>query len=354
MRSKTRKPAVGARPGTLAIDPQAPKPHLCVISYDEDTVEEHDSVGLADLGELPVSGRKLWVDVQGLGDEQLLRGLAEIFAVHPLALEDVVHIPVRPKVEPYDENLLIVTRILQMGKEDDLNVEQVSLLIGKDYVLSFQERYGDVLDPVRQRLQVDHSRMRELPSDYLGYAILDTIVDSYYPVLEIMGDRIEGLEKRVLDEASPETLQELNTIRGQLLSLRRVISPQREAVKALLRVEDELVSDPVRVYFRDTYDHVVQLSEAVEQARELVSGVMNTYLTVVSNRMNDVMKTLTIVASIFVPLTFIAGIYGMNFERMPELGLRWAYPASLGIMALVAGGMVFYFWRKGWIGRRGG
>jgi len=266
----------------------------------------------------------------------------------------VVHIPVRPKVEPYDENLLIVTRILQMGNEDDLNVEQVSLLIGKDYVVSFQERYGDVLDPVRQRLQVDHSHMRELPSDYLGYAILDSIVDSYYPVLEIMGDRIEGLEKRVLDEASPETLQELNTIRGQLLSLRRVISPQREAVNALLRVEDELVSEPVRVYLRDTYDHVVQLSEAVEQARELVSGLMNTYLTVVSNRMNDVMKTLTIVASIFVPLTFIAGIYGMNFERMPELGLRWAYPASLGTMAIVAGGMVVYFWRKGWIGRRRG
>lgn len=347
-----RKPPVGARPGTLAIDPAAPKPVLCVFSYDQDTLEEFESIGIDEISNLKSSGRKLWVDVQGLGDEKLLRRLAEIFAVHPLALEDVVHVPVRPKAEPYEQNLLFVTRMLRMGDEDLLDVEQVSILIGKDYVVTFQERYGDVLDPVRQRLRVENSRMRTLTADYLGYAILDTIIDAYYPLVENVGERIERLEERVLTEASPETLHELQSMKALLLTLRRAVAPQREAVNTLVRGEDKLVSETVRMYLRDTYDHVVQTSEAVDQARELVSGLMSTYLSVVSNRMNEVMKTLTIVASVFVPLTFIAGVYGMNFEHMPELGFQWAYPLLLGVMGLVAGGMAVYFWRKGWIGRR--
>ena len=349
---KVRKPAIGARPGTLAIDPGASKPVVRVLSYDANEIQEHESLGLDDVRRLAGTGRKLWVDVQGLGDEQFLRGLAEIFSIHELALEDVVHVPIRPKAEAYENNLLVVTRMLKSSDAHQLDIEQVSLFIGKDYVLTFQERFGDVLDPVRQRLRIQKSRVRTLPSDYLGYAILDTIIDAYYPVVESMGDRIERLEERVLAEASPKSLRKLNAIKGQLLALRRAITPQREAVNALIRDENELVSQTVRVYLRDTYDHIVQTSEAVETARELVNGLMNTYLSVVSNRMNEVMKVLTIVASIFVPLTFMAGIYGMNFEFMPELRVKWAYPLLLGAMGLVVTGMVTYFWRKGWIGRR--
>jgi magnesium transporter len=348
----TRKPPVGSRPGTLAISQHAAKPVVKAYSYDEGTIQEHDPTAIEEIRQLAQAGRKLWVDVQGLGDEELLRGLAELFSIHSLALEDVVHVPIRPKSEPYESNLLVVTRMLRNTDAGRLDVEQVSLLIGKDYVLTFQERCGDVLDPVRERLAIPGSRIRTLPSDYLGYAILDTIIDAYYPVLESVGDRLDVLEERVLTEASPETLRDLNTIKGEVMTLKREVAPQREAVNSLIRDDNELVSQAVRLYLRDTYDHIVQTSEAVETAREFVNGLMNTYLSVVSNRMNEVMKTLTIVASIFVPLTFMAGIYGMNFDHMPELHSKWAYPLLLAGMAVVAFGMVFYFWRKKWIGRR--
>jgi magnesium transporter len=349
---ETRKPPIGSRPGTLAVPADAPKPALRVVRYDGDELEEHTPSGLEEIRALKTPGRKIWVDVQGLGDESLLRGLADLFSIHPLALEDVVHIPIRPKAERYEHNLLIVTQMVGMTEHRRLQIEQVSLLVGGDYVLTFQEQYGDVLDPVRRRLQVQGSLIRTLSSDYLAYAILDTIIDAYYPLVERIGDRIEELEEVVLTAVSNEPLRELNSIKGQLLTLRRAIAPQREAVGGMVRDDDSLVSSTVRMYLRDTYDHVVQTTEAVDSARELLSGLVNTYLSVVSNRMNDVMKTLTIVASIFVPLTFMAGIYGMNFEHMPELHVKWAYPASLAGMTAVAIGMLIYFRSKGWIGRR--
>ena len=351
MISRIRKPPVGSKPGTLTLNPDAQKPRLSAFSYDEDTVEGYDSIEVAEVRDLRGNGRKLWVDVQGLGDERVLRELAEIFAIHPLALEDVVHVPSRPKAEGYEQNLLVVTRMIRLS-DDEPDIEQVSLFVGVGYVVTFQERYGDVLGPVRDRLRVEGSRIRTMGSDYLGYAILDTVIDAYNPVIEAIGDRMENLEDRVLSQIPPDMLQQIHALRSQLLGLRRAIVPQRESMHVLLREENAFVSDAVQVYLRDTSDHIVQASEAVEQARERVSSLMNMYLTIVSNRMNDVMKTLTIVASIFVPLTFIAGIYGMNFERMPELGKSWGYPLTLGVMGTVAGGMVFYFWRKGWIGRR--
>jgi len=349
---KMRKPPVGARPGTLAIPEGATKSVLRVVGYDDQTIEELDAPNLEGIRELKDTGRRIWVDVQGLGDEELLLGLAELFAIHPLALEDVANVPTRPKTESYDQQLLVITQMPRSTDDLGLDVRQVSVVIGRDYLLTFQEGREDSLGPVRKRLGVQKSLMRRSSSDYLGYAILDTIVDTYYPVVESMGTRIEELEERVLADASPETLRELNSIKGQLLALRRAITPQREAVNKLIRDENELISQTARTYLRDTHDHVVQTTEAVESARELVNGQINTYLTVISNRMNEVMKTLTIVASIFIPLTFMAGIYGMNFEHMPELQKQWAYPALLVLMTLTAGGMVLYFWRKGWIGRR--
>jgi magnesium transporter len=322
-----------------------------LIRFSEDHIEERSPQTVEEVRELRASGGQLWLDVQGLGDEQILRELADLFSIHPLALEDVVHVPIRPKTEPYDHNLLVVSRMLRSTEETDIDTEQVSILVGNDFVVTFQEVYGDVLDPVRQRLQVAGSLMRRSGPDYLAYAILDTIIDAYFPVIERLGDHIETLEERVLEQASPEVLRELTEIKGTLLNLRRAVVPQREAVNTLIREENEFVSEKVRMYLRDTYDHIVQTTESVEVARELVNGLMNTYLSVVSNRMNEVMKTLTIVASLFVPLTFMAGIYGMNFEHMPELHVRWAYPALLGAMGVTAVGMLVYFWRKGWLAR---
>jgi magnesium transporter len=276
-----------------------------------------------------------------------------MFAIHPLALEDVVHIPIRPKSEAYAENMLIVSRMLRHSGNADVDTEQVSIVLGRDYVLTFQEDYGDVLDPVRNRLKVPKSMMRKHGSGYLAYAILDTIIDAYYPVIEALGDRLEELEESVLTEASPETLRDLTAIKSTLLRLRRAVAPQREAVNSMIRDDCDFLSDTVRIYLRDTYDHIVQTSEAVESARELVSGLMNTYLSVISNRMNEVMKVLTIVASIFIPVTFLAGIYGMNFENMPELGLRWGYPVLIAVMVIIAVGMLVYFRRRGWLGKSG-
>jgi magnesium transporter len=350
--SEIRKPPVGAKPGTLAIDRYATRPRVRAIRYSQDHFEEREIEGLEEFDGLLEDGRKLWIDVEGLGDEALLRRLAEIFAIHPLALEDVVNTPVRPKAEVYEENLLIVSRAVDWRGEGEPQPRQISLILGKHHVLSFRESPGPILEPVVSRLRLAGSRMRLMSVDYLAYAMLDTIVDTYYPIVEEMGERLEQLEDWVLDEASPDTPRELNRLKGELLILRRAIAPQRESVQALMRDDHEWVTDAVRVYLRDTYDHVVQIAEAVEQGREFTSSLLNTYLTVVSNRMNEVMKTLTIVASIFIPLTFLAGIYGMNFEYMPELAVRWAYPGLLGVMAVVTGGMVFYFWRKGWLGRR--
>jgi magnesium transporter len=348
-----RKPPVGAKPGTLAIDPQAPKPKLRVTAYAEEQIEEQDLQGTDGLREIQARGMKLWIDVQGLGDEETLRALGEMFSIHPLALEDIVHIPIRPKAEPYDDNLLIVSRMLRHSEGATIDTEQVCIIVGRDYVLTFQEDYGDVLDAVRHRLQVPKSLMRRHGSDYLAYAILDTIIDAYYPVIETLGDRLEELEELVLTEASPETLRDLTEIKGTLLRLRRAVAPQREAVNSMIRDECEFISDTVRVYLRDTYDHIVQTSEAVESARELVGGLMGTYLSVVSNRMNEVMKVLTIIASIFIPVTFLAGVYGMNFDHMPELHQRWAYPSLIAVMVIIGVGMLVYFWRKGWLGRSG-
>jgi magnesium transporter len=291
-----------------------------------------------------------WIDVHGLGDLHTLETLGKLFSLHPLALEDIVHVPTRPKAEAYDNNLLIITRMIQITGECDLESEQFSIVVGKNYVLTVQEWEGDVLEPVRQRLRAGRGIIRSAGAGYLGYAILDTIVDAYYPVIEVVADRLELMEEQVMVDPSPETLRELNRLKNLLIRIRRAVAPQREAVNHLVRDENEFLDATTRIYLRDTYDHCVSSSEAVEGCREFVNGLMNTYLTVISNRMNEVMKTLTILMSIFVPVTFMAGLYGMNFDHMPELHWKWSYPVLLLAMLAVAGGMLLYFRRLGWIG----
>ena len=347
---KKRGPAVGARPGTLVIAEGAPPPRIRVIAFDADGIEQHEIDDVTELEKVASDPRTTWIDIQGLGDEEVLRHVGEVFQLHPLALEDVVHVPQRPKTDEYAAHLLVVVRMVRL-QERVLDLEQVGVFIGKGYVITFQERYGDVLDPVRRRLREAKGPIRQSGPDYLAYAILDTIMDAYYPVLEGLGELLQELEDEVMERATPDLLRRIQRVKRTLLLLRRALWPQREAMSQLAREPYALVSDSTRIYLRDTYDHCVQTAEVIESYRELVSELTNTYLSMTSNRMNEIMKVLTIMASIFIPLTFIAGIYGMNFENMPELHKAWAYPLVLAVMLLTALGMLVYFWRKGWIGQ---
>jgi magnesium transporter len=344
-------------PGTLIIPAGLPAPRIRVMHYSADSLVERNIPRTSEIRPYIQQPGVTWIDVQGLGDERIIREIGEIFSMHPLALEDVVNIPQRPKTVEYPQHQLYVSRMVSLVPTSEpsvqlLDLDQVSIFLGRSYVLTFQEDYGDVLDPVRQRIRTG-AQVRRLGPDYLAYAVIDTIIDNYYPVLEYYSERIVSLEDEVLTDAHPERLKDFNQIKRDLLSLRRGIWPQRDAINVLIRDECRLISPEVRVFFRDCYDHCVQLGDSLETYRELAAGLLNTYHSAVSNRTNEIVKMLTIVSSIFIPLTFIVGIYGMNSEHIPELKSRWFYPLILLLMAAIAGGMLLYFRMAGWIGRSG-
>jgi magnesium transporter len=349
VRFRKRHTAAGARPGTLMIPPDAPEPRLRVVSYDADSLEERALLDVADLRALP-SGRKHWIDVQGLGSEDVLRAIGAHFRLHPLALEDVVNVPQRPKVEDYAEHTLLVTRQVEWTRGSSPRFAQVAIFVGSGYVLTFQEQQGGGLDPILERLRAGVGPIRSAGVDYLAYAILDAVVDGYYPIVQHIGERLEQMEARVLTRPSPRMLDILGQAKSLLVTMRRVMRPQRDALDQVLKADESRFSDDVLVYLRDTLDHCNQLVEGIDSDRDVASGLMNTYLSVVGHRTNDIMRVLTIMASIFIPLTFMAGVYGMNFDSMPELHTPWAYPLLLAVMTLTAFGMVGYFWRAGWIG----
>ncbi len=347
---KKRHPKVGARPGTLMIPADALPPQVRLIQYAPDFVREELIDDIAHIEEHLSEASVTWINVCGLGDEKTLRQLADIFSVHPLAMEDIVNVPQRPKAELYDDQQLIVCRAVCLMGESSIQDEQVSMLLGPNYVITFQEDYSDPLSSVRQRIQIADSRLRQSGSDYLAYAILDAIVDAYYPVLETLGDNLERLEDNVIEHPHPSLLKQLNTIRQRLSRLRRAIWPERELIRSLVHDENPLMGEQARLFLRDTYDHILQVTEVVDMCRESVNSLMNSYISAVGHRTNEVMKVLTIMSSIFVPLTFVAGIYGMNFEHMPELQLPWAYPLVWMTMISCVTFMLFFFRRKGWIG----
>jgi len=345
-----RHPIQGAKPGTLVIPSESPQPKIHMMSYSSNTTQEYDVENLDQLDEAFNEDSITWIDVQGFGDQSMMKKIGKRFNLHPLLLEDVVNVPQRPKTEEYGNQLLMIVRMVRVESEDEITMEQVSIVLGKSYVLTFQELYGDVLDPVRQRIRSGKGPVREHGSDYLAYAIADTIVDGYFPVLETIAEHLEGLEQEVITRPSTEMLIRLNKSKNQLVNLRRSLWPQRDAINGLVRGDYDIITPEVRIYLRDTHDHCVQTSEVVEMYREMVTGLMNTYLSSIANKTNDVMKVLTIMSSTFIPLTFLAGIYGMNFEHMPELHMKWAYPMVWIAMFLSAVGMLAFFWRKGWIG----
>jgi len=342
----------GSSPGGLLIDPDAPASQVRVMAYDADELMEQD---VADPHHLePLLGRRriTWANVDGLGDEATLREVGRVFGMHHLALEDVVNVNQRPKVEPYGEQLFLVLR-MPRGRET-LKTEQFSLILTADAVVTFQEQAGDCLDPVRKRLRDARPRLRRGTSGYLAYALIDAVVDAYFPLLEHIGDRMEELEDRILAGDEEGTLEELHELKRDLTTLRRYVWPLREMLATLARMESPLVDDETRVHLRDAQDHAVQLLDIVDSYRDVGSSLMDLYLNLLSHRMNEVMKVLTIIATIFIPLSFLAGLYGMNFDtsspwNLPELGMRYGYPALLGVMLLVGGGLVIWFKRRNWL-----
>ncbi len=349
-RFRKQHPEAGSRPGTLVIPTGSEAPRLHAVEYSATEIAERDVEDVEALVAARRPGMKLWVDVQGLGDETVLRRIGSAFDLHPLLLEDVVNVPQAPKSEVYERHHFLVTRMYHLRAELEVAAEQVSIVLSRDAVITFQEHAGDVLDPVRRRLRDGLGPMRASGTDYLAYALLDTVVDHYFPVIEHLGERLEALEEDVMLHADDETMRRLLRVKGDLLGFRRALRPQRDSLQILLREGSPWVDERVLPYFRDTLDHASQAVEVVDTYRELVTGMMNTHLSVAANRTNEVMKVLTIMASIFIPLTFLAGIYGMNFDHMPELHQRWAYPGVLLIMAVSAVGMLVYFRRKGWLG----
>jgi magnesium transporter len=346
----------GDVPGTIIIDADAPPPIIFLIDYNKTDVV-HKQLNTPEECTYYLDQESVtWVDVQGLGSADILNRLAKVFDLHPLVLEDVVNVPERPKIEDYDDQLVIISRmVVPKERVCGFYSEQVSLVLGKHYLLTVQEEpEHDCLEGVRSRIDKGKGIIRSSGADYLAYTLLDAIIDGFFPVLELYGERIEELEEEVIVKPTPKTLQKIYKIKRELLQLRRAIWPQRDAINSLIREGNDLISDEVRIYLRDCYDHAVQVMDMVETYRELTSGLMDVYLSAVSNRMNEVMKFLTVMSSIFIPLTFVAGIYGMNFNteksrwNMPELNWYWGYPLCLTVMAAIASGLIFVFWRRGW------
>lgn len=354
----THEPPPASPPGTLLLDSTA-RPQIFVIDYDAHVVVEKRIQSVEEVVEYLTDERPsiTWVDVRGIGHKETFERLGEIFKVHPLALEDIVNVPQRPKVDAYAEHLLIIARMAQSAEACGLRTEQLAILFGQGFVLTVQEEADwDVMESVRERIRKGRGSVRTRGSDYLAYALLDAVVDEFFPVLEKLGERIEDLELEVTTARRPMS-RDIHVVKRELLTLRRAIWPQRDMVNALLREESPLIAKETRLYLRDTYDHAVQVMDMVETFREITSGIMDLYLSGVSNRMNEIMKVLTIISTIFLPITAIAGVYGMNFHResspynMPELDWYYGYPLVLGMMTASVVGLFLFYWRKGWIGK---
>ena len=348
---------VGMMPGTLVIDEDASPTEMTLIDYSVEAASRKKLRSPEEAANYLDSESISWIDLQGLGNEDTLNRLGSVFHLHPLVLEDVVNVPQRPKVEYYNDQLLMITRMViltskhneQTEEAPKFESEQLSFVLGQNYLLTVQEELQhDCLDPVRNRIRQNQGLIRREGADYLAYALLDAVIDAYFPVLEEYGEYIESLEDEVIFNPTRQTVQKIYRIRRELMSLRRSIWPQRNALSQLVRDRNELIRPEVRVYLQDCYDHVVQVLDILETYRELTANLMDVYLSSVSNRMNEVMKTLTVISSIFIPLTFIVGVYGMNFVNMPELQYEWGYPLCWAVMIAIALYLTYYFWRKGW------
>lgn len=352
-RNARRSSKAGMPPGTLVHvgERKLETPHISLAHYNESAFSEHE------IPDLPASipflddSQTTWLNVDGVHDIETIARIGEYLNLHPLLQEDLVNTAQRPKFEDYGNCLFFVLKMLTYGQAGhSVDPEQVSIVLGPDYVLTFQEgAAGDVFDPVRTRLKAGGTRIRSAGADFLAYSLIDSIVDHYFVVLERFGDDFEALDEELVSNPSTDTLQAIYELKRHLVVMRRSIWPLREVINALERDETPLLSADMHVYLRDLYDHTIQVIETVETMRDVLSGMLDIYLSSVSNRTNEIMKFLTIFGSIFIPLTFLAGVYGMNFKYMPELGLRWTYPAFWVVTIIVIASLLIYFRRKRWI-----
>lgn len=343
---------IGLPPGTLIHigEKKIETAKISIIDYDVDQFEEKEAKSVEECFPFKDKFTVTWININGIHDVEIIEKIGNHFNIHPLILEDIVHTGQRPKMEDLEEYIYIVLNMFFFNEnEHQINAEQVSLILGPKFVISFQEKEGDVFDSIRDRIRNNKGRIKKMGSDYLAYALLDAIVDNYFLILEKIGENIEDVEEELVANPTPETLQIIHNLKREMIFLRKSVWPLREVVNSLERAESPLISPSTTPYLRDVYDHTIQVIDTIETFRDMVSGMLDIYLSSVSNRMNEVMKVLTIIATIFIPLTFIAGNYGMNFEYMPELGWRWSYLMYWIIILSIAVLMFIYFRRKRWL-----
>jgi magnesium transporter len=347
-RHHKRRPPPGAHAGAMVVAEGGGPLRIHVLDYKGARYEERDVGDIEELARYRTSESVTWIEVEGLGDERALRRIGEIFEIHPLALADAVNVPQRPKTESYEHHEFLVCRMAQMrGRE--IETEQVSFVIGPHWVITFQAGERDVFDPVRGRIR-SNSLICQMGADFLAYALLDTLVDGYFPIVESLGDALEDLEDRIVSGRIERNAGALHVIRRQLLLFHRLLWQQRDALNSLMRGESRFIGPSIRVYLRDTYDHAIHILDLVESFREMAVSLMEVHLSSISNRLNEIMRVLTVISTIFIPLTFLVGVYGMNFRVMPELEWRWSYPI-LWVLMLALGAVMFVgFKRRGWIG----
>lgn len=347
----------GLPPGTLVHvgEKRLKKVTVDLISYDESDLKEDRITDIDKLKDLPRDGKVSWININGIHDTDLMERIKDIFSIHPLVMEDIMNTGQRPKVEFFKDYIFMALKMVKVGERKGSEVEQISMVLGKGFVLSFQEMKGDVFDPIRERIRLKRGRIRSMGSDYLAYTLIDAVVDNYFPILEEIGDSIQEVEDRLSINPDSECLRSTHSMKRRLIQHRRSIWPMREVVNGLIREDSPLMGEEVKPYLKDVYDHTIQVMDSLESLRDMATGLMDLYMSLVSNKMNEVMKVLTIIATIFIPLTFIAGIYGMNFQpdssplNMPELNWYFGYPAVMSIMVIVFVGMLFFFRRKHWL-----
>lgn len=351
MKKRSRKS--GLPPGTPVYIGEKPqtKTRITIIDYDENRVVEKTGVSPDDCIPLKDTPTVTWINVDGVQELDVLQRLGAGFGLHPLVLEDIMNTDQRPRMEDLGDYIYVVLKMLyRRPGESDVTAEQVSIILGPNFVISFQEdAAGDVFEPIRERIRGNRGRIRKLGADYLVYRIMDAIIDNYFVILETFGQEIEQLEDKVVDRRAPPVVRALHNSRNEMLLFRKMVWPVRELISGLQHTESPLVKEDTCIFLRDVYEHVVQVIDNAETLRELLASLLELYLSSISNRLNEIMKVLAIISTVFMPLTFVAGVYGMNFKFMPEIKSPYGYPAALGVMMLIALGMLAFFRRRKWI-----
>lgn len=341
---------VNARPGALFVPEDSPAPRIRFVEYDEEILEEGEVTSPEELRCYAETERPTWIDIQGFGDEACLRQIAKIFGIHSLALADAVNVPQRSKTQRYPDHLLVVVHAPHEAFDPSERIPQVAILLARDYVVTFQERPFGFFEEVRERLCSPASGLRRLGPSYLVYALIDALIDQFYPVLAEISAEIDEIEEAIYGHASPELVARLHALQRRTTQLLRVHRPQVDAVHQLVRNDNALIPDAIRIYFGDVEDHARQILGSLEASRDSATDAMGAIHAILGHRQNEVMKVLTLVGTIFIPLTFVVGVYGMNFDYMPELRMRAGYPVVMGAMAVLAVAMLVWFRKRGWLG----